>query len=84
MSTSAEYKFGEIIEVCREINAFTWRLSGKWSKADGELSGAALTWFGKLFSDQYGGTFFALADGRRVQFGRRGKARQRRYIIQII
>jgi hypothetical protein len=49
-----------------------------------ELTPKKKSWFGKLFSDAYGGTLFTLADGRRVQFGRRGKNRQRRYTIEIV
>jgi hypothetical protein len=49
-----------------------------------ELTPKSKSWFGKLFTDSYGGTVFSLADGRRVQFGRRGKNRQRRYTIEIV
>jgi hypothetical protein len=98
----AEYDFNDIIDACRELNAFEWHLEGRVVKTktrvkDPELGGttteesdrweltpAKKSWFGKLFSDQYGGTKFTLADGRRVQFGKRGKNRQRRYTIQIL
>src|SRR5436853_117863 len=49
-----------------------------------ELTPTHKSWFGKLFSDSYGGTLFTLQDGRRVQFGRRGKNRQRRYTVEIV
>ena len=105
----AEYEFQQLIDVCREINAFEWHLDGKLTKVKikelqkgvdtfghpieseveiererFELTAAKKSWFGKLFSDQYGGTEFTLSDGRRVQFGRRGTNRQRRYTIQVL
>jgi hypothetical protein len=92
----AEYEFQEVIEICRELNAFEWHLEGKMVKVktpvdslepDGErfeLTASNRSWFGKLFHDQYGGTKFTLSDGRRVQFGRRGKDRQRRFTIEIL
>lgn len=49
-----------------------------------ELTPSNKSWFGKLFSKTYGGTMFTLKDGRRVQFGKRGENRQRRYTIEII
>ncbi|CAN5459739.1 hypothetical protein BH20VER3_BH20VER3_00660 [soil metagenome] len=49
-----------------------------------DLTPANKSWFGKLFSDAYGGTMFTLKDGRRVQFGQRGKNRQRRYTIEVV
>jgi hypothetical protein len=100
-----EFEFHEIIEVCRELNAFEWHLEGKVTKqkvkvADHdpvmgdtereveidrfELNAANKSWFGKLFSVQYGGTRFILADGRRVRFGKRGKNRQRRYTLELV
>jgi hypothetical protein len=102
----AEYEFRDIIDVCRELNAFEWYLEGKMVKVkekqltEPDLTGAQKeievevdrfelnpgkkSWFGKLFSDQYGGTKFTLADGRRVQFGRHGVNRQRRYTIEVL
>lgn len=98
----AEYDFNDIIDACRELNAFEWHLEGRMVKSkrqvkDPELGGTTSeeaerweltpgkkSWFGKLFSDQYGGTKFTLTDGRRAQFGKRGKNRQRRYTIQIL
>jgi hypothetical protein len=103
----AEYEFREIIEVCRELNAFEWYLEGKMIKTKSkelygepdlegkqkvteveteqfELNAGKKSWFGKLFSDQYGGTKFTLADGRRVQFGKHGVNRQRRYTIEVL
>jgi hypothetical protein len=91
VSTHAVYEFSEIIQAARELNAFTWQLTGREVKRRGtedewdfELTPAARAWFGKLFSGQYGGTIFALADGRRVRFGNRGKNRGRRYTLEII
>lgn len=49
-----------------------------------ELTAANKSWFGKLFSMQYGGTIFTLAEGRRARFGKRGKNRKRRYIIEML
>jgi len=64
--------------------------SENWDEAidiDGkrlELTAAKKSWFGKLFGDQYGGTKFTLADGRRIQFGVRGSNRSRRFTIEIL
>jgi hypothetical protein len=103
----AEYEFRDIIDVCRELNAFEWHLEGKIVKSkvkqlDGmpdlngeqkeievevdrfELTPAKKSFFGKLFTNQYGGTKFTLPDGRRVQFGQHGENRQKRYTIQIL
>ena len=63
--------FGNPIEADEEIERF-------------ELTAAKKSWFGKLFSDQYGGTSFVLSDGRRVRFGKHGANRQRRYTIQVL
>jgi len=49
-----------------------------------ELTQGKKSFFGKLFTNQYGGTRFTLADGRRVQFGAHGENRQKRYEIQIL
>lgn len=99
----AEYEFADIIEICRELNAFEWHLDGKMVKTRVkikdddplmgdryedterfELTAGNKSWFGKLFTDQYGGAKFTLADGRRVQFGKQGKNRQRRYTIEVL
>jgi hypothetical protein len=83
----AEFEFSELIEACRNTSSFEWQLEGRWVR---EASGAdrfepsprALTFFGKLFM-KYGGTKFSLSGGRRVQFGRRGKNRQRRFTLEF-
>jgi hypothetical protein len=105
----AEYEFHQLIDVCRELNAFEWHLEGKLTKVKFkelehttdtfgnptesevereterfELTAAKKSWFGKLFSVQYGGTKFKIGDGRSVQFGRHGTNRQRRYTIEIL
>jgi hypothetical protein len=77
VSSRAEYDFGKVIDVCRELNAFEWQVTG-------ELTAKSRSWLGKLFSEQYGGTAFTLSDGRRVRFGNRGRNRQRRYTIEVI
>lgn len=93
VSSRAEYEFPEVIDVCREVNAFEWWLQGKHVKAATggendeprfELTPTAKTFFGKLFSVQYGGTIFRLADGRRVRWSKRGQNRQRRYTVEVI
>jgi hypothetical protein len=73
-----EYEFGELVAFCRELNTFEWLVP------PGELSGKERSSLGKIFGLQYAGTIFRLSDGRRVQFGRRGNNRQRRYTIEII
>lgn len=49
-----------------------------------QLGAKGNSFFGKLFGEQYGGTKFTLADGRRVLFGKRGDNRQRRYTIEVL
>lgn len=98
----AEYEFHDLIEICRELNAFEWHLDGKVMKTKTlkevdpilgnvytdeerfELTQGKKSWFGKLFSKTYGGSEWTLSDGRRVQFGKRGDNRQRRYTIQLL
>jgi hypothetical protein len=98
----AEYEFHDLIEICRELNAFEWHLEGKvmktktkvgtdvllgdqWEEQERfELTQGKKSWFGKLFSKTYGGSEWTLSDGRRVQFGKRGDNRQRRYTIQLL
>lgn len=99
----AEFEFRDIIDVCRELNAFEWHMEGKTKtvkvkvgrdeefgdneyeeREQFDLTAKNNSWFGKLFSEKYGGSKFTLADGRRVQFGRQGKNRQRRYTIQVL
>ncbi len=77
-----ELDFDDLIAACREVGAFEWELQvGNNSQ---ELTPRARSFFGKLFSIRFGGTIFTLADGRRVQFGKRGKNRQRRYTLGVI
>lgn len=49
-----------------------------------DLTPSKKSWFGKLFSKVYGGSVFTLQDGRRVQFGKHGENRQRRYTIEVL
>jgi hypothetical protein len=88
-----QYKFGEVIKVCRDLDAFSWHLQGKLvkNKTDDtagaehfELTPANKSWFGKLLSDRFGGTTFTLPDHRRVVFGARGKNRSRTYSIEVV
>jgi hypothetical protein len=84
----AEFEFQELIDVCRELNAFEWQLIGTFVREDMidrfELTAKAKSIFGKLFAQQYGGTIFTLRNGRRVRFGKRGDNRQRRYTIEVV
>lgn len=91
----AEYEFQDVIEVCRELQAFEWHLEGKMVKVKGEgfddpdverleLTASNRSWFGKLFFNRYGGSKFTLKDGRRAQFGRRGAEKQRRFTVEIL
>jgi hypothetical protein len=88
-----QYKFGEVIKVCRDLDAFSWHLQGKLVKnrtddtagaEHFELSPSSKSWFGKLLSDRFGGTTFTLPDHRRVVFGARGKNRSRTYSIEVV
>lgn len=85
-----EFEFSNLIDACRELNAFEWHLEGKTIKGGEfepdrfELTQSNKSWFGKLFSKRYGGTKFVLADGRLVRFGKRGRNRHRRYTFEVL
>jgi hypothetical protein len=85
-----EFQFSELIDACREVHAFEWHLEGKTIKGTEyepdrfELTQSKKAWFGKLFSQRWGGTRFTLQDGRRVRFGHRGRNRHRRYVLEIL
>lgn len=83
-----EFTFAELIDHCMELKAFAWEIEGNWKKDDGEKwfqpSKKTESKLGWKFGQKYGGTVFALPDGRRVRFGRQGKNRQRRYTLETI
>ena len=92
-----EYTFDELIEACRSLNCFTWMIEGKErvEKIEGressrwfEVTGRTASTMGKLFSGKFGGRLFPVRgeDGvtRRVQFGSRGRNRQKRYEVKLV
>ncbi len=91
VSSAAEYKFMDIVQICRELNCFERVLDGKMVKhKEGdkewsvfELTPRAESLFGRSILCKYGGKMFATKDGRRVVFDKRGKNRHRRYTIAI-
>lgn len=86
---SEEFTFAEVLETAVELDAFAWIIDGRWrNPGDGqrvyEPTNKTRAILGKLFADKYGGRVFSLSDGRRAQFGRKGKNRSRRYEINIL
>jgi len=85
-----EFTFAEVIEQCVELKAFAWAIEGqfKTDKETGErwyqMAKKSESKMGWLLGNKYGDTVFALGDGRRVRFGRKGKNRQRRYTVAIV
>jgi hypothetical protein len=75
---------GKIVKATREMRDDEGKVTGAETVERFDLTPSNKSWFGKLFSDSYGGTKFTLRDGRRVQFGQRGRNRQRRYTIEIV
>ena len=85
-----DFVFSDLIEVCLELNAFTWFIDGAW-KVDKETherwyvpSKKTQAKMGWMFGSKYGGTTFHLAEGKRVRFGQQGKNRQRRYTLELL
>lgn len=85
----AEFTFDRMIEMCVENSCFTWMIKGKWKQPKDEpryfdSDPDTNARMGKLWASKYGGRNFTLKDGRRVQFGKRGKNRQRRYQATLL
>ena len=86
--TEAEYEFVDLTNCCIDNNFFQWLMDHKEKRVDGEIvyevANRTRSILGKLWTAKYGGRTFVMLDGRRVQFGSRGKNRQRRYLLKIV
>jgi hypothetical protein len=85
----AEFTFDELIETCVENSCFSWMIKGKWKTPKDEpkyfdSDPDTNARMGKLWASKYGGRMFTLKDGVRVQFGKRGKNRHRRYQVTLV
>lgn len=84
-----EYEFQDLVDVCQAESCFEWIINGGKVKksSDGdesfELPAKEKSMLGKLFAGKYGGRRFRLKDGRQVVFGKKGKNRHRRYLVEI-
>ena len=80
-----EFSFQTIVDICVKLDAFSWMMDGTENK-EGEmkLKPAKCSMFGKMLSEEFGGKKFRLHDGRRVQFGHRGKNRSKKYLVKVI
>jgi hypothetical protein len=94
---TCEFKFEEIIDLCREHILFEWAIEGKVVKERERLDNgdyetserfectkATVSKMGKIFGEEMAGQKYRLKDGRRVQFGKRGKQRHRRYVLELL
>lgn len=89
---TAEFEFGDIVQICRELNCFEHAIDGKMVRhKDGdqeytefELTSKSKSIVGKNILGKYGGKVFVTKDGKRVIFDKRGKNRHRRYIIEVV
>lgn len=92
-----EFKFEELVEVCRDHECFEWMLDGRMVKKRIKLdngdydeeehfectrkSAGALA---HVFNREMGGQIYRLKDGRRVRFGKRGKQRHKRFTLELL
>lgn len=92
-----EFTFEEVVEVCREHECLEWLIDGKVVKEREKLDNGdyeesehfecnkqSRSRLSHVFGVEMAGQHFRLKDGREVQFGKRGKQRHRRYLVQVI
>jgi hypothetical protein len=79
-----EFGFQEIVDACVKIDSFAWMMDGAEKDGQFKLKPAKCSQFGKMLSEEFGGKKFRLPDGRRVQFGHRGKNRSKRYLVKLL
>lgn len=92
-----EFTFEKIVDVCRENEFLDWMIDGKMVKEREKLDDGSYTEtqhfecnresrskLARVFGMEMAGQHFVLKDGRRIQFGKRGKQRHRHYLVQII
>ena len=88
----AEFEFGDIVQICRDLNCFEHALDGRLVKhksgdeeyAEFELTAKSKSILGKNILGKYGGKVFSTKDGKRVVFDKRGKNRHRRYTLEVV
>jgi hypothetical protein len=87
VQTVAEYRFEDVVEAAMAVNAFEWLMKGKEKRVEEKVSfvldPAERRKFADILSSTYGGRTFSLSDGRRVQWGNRGKNRGRWYQVIV-
>jgi hypothetical protein len=87
IETIGEYRFEDVVEAAMAVNAFEWLMKGKEKRSEDRvafvLDPAERRKFADILSSTYGGRTFSLSDGRRVQWGNRGKNRGRWYQVAV-
>lgn len=85
-----DFEFSELGKICVENSLFTWMITyddrpgAVVGERNIELTSKSKSICGKLWTGKYGGRIFVLRDGRRVEFGTRGKNRQKKYEVKIL
>lgn len=90
MYAERDFEFAELGKICVEKGFFQWMLD--WDERSGSVPGERIielkpkskAILGKMWTGKYGGRIFVLRDGRRVEFGSKGKNRQKKYLMQIL
>ncbi|MDQ8206205.1 hypothetical protein QEH52_01695 [Coraliomargarita sp. SDUM461003] len=88
--TERDYDFQELGQICVESSYFTWMID--YTERSGEFPGSKVyelkpkskAILGKMWTNKYGGRIFTMRSGQRVEFGSRGKNRQKKYLIQLL
>lgn len=94
--TSAEYRFDELIEVCREHGLFDWIIDGKMvvkkeKRDDGGYDTTEIyqcdketqSAMGKIFAKQMAGQRWSIGNGKKATFDKTKEGRHRRYLIVV-
>lgn len=92
-----EFRFDELVEVCRDRELFDWLVDGRMVKEsekrdDGgydhtehfECTRKSAGALAHVFNKEMGGQIYRTKDGRRVRFGTRGKQRHKRFQLELI
>jgi hypothetical protein len=85
-----EFTFQELVDACQANECFGWAMEGttRYDKDTGEewleLNQRGKSALGLMWSEKFGGQILKLKNGVRVQFGKRGKNRQRRYTLEVL
>ncbi|HVT74563.1 MAG TPA: hypothetical protein VHD61_15625 [Lacunisphaera sp.] len=85
-----EFTFQDLVDTCYEFKCFDWKMDGKLRPGDEgekdwfECNKTSMSALGKVFGEDMAGQIYTLDDGRRVRFGKRGKNRHRRYLVEIV